>query len=212
MQVSKSKESILKKIRAALLVTTPVPYLHAEGNSDLFTPPHDDLTVIFAENFTKLDGKFIYLENESDLNATLQQLLAIQQLTKVYCTEPSILTLLPTLANDGVHHNLATCHVAITSCTSLVARTGTIVISSNQHSGRTASVYSPIHIAIAYTNQLVYDVKETLQDLKTLYQNKLPSVVSFASGPSRTADIEKTLVKGIHGPKEVYCIVIESKF
>jgi L-lactate dehydrogenase complex protein LldG len=38
---------------------------------------------------------------------------------------------------------------------------------------------------------------------------KYPSMVTLATGPSRTADIEKTLVVGVHGPKEVYCFLIE---
>ncbi|MGZ8537431.1 MAG: LUD domain-containing protein, partial [Flavisolibacter sp.] len=65
------------------------------------------------------------------------------------------------------------------------------------------------HICIATTSQLVYDVKEGLLGLKQKYPQTFPSLVSFATGPSRTADIEKTLVVGVHGPKEVYCFVID---
>ncbi|HNU15372.1 MAG TPA: LUD domain-containing protein, partial [Chitinophagaceae bacterium] len=42
------------------------------------------------------------------------------------------------------------------------------------------------------------------------YGNNLPSLITFATGPSRTADIEKTLVVGVHGPKEVYLFLVES--
>jgi len=55
----------------------------------------------------------------------------------------------------------------------------------------------------------VYDVADALNALQKKYGNKLPSFISFASGPSRTADIEKTLVTGVHGPKEVYCVLVE---
>jgi L-lactate dehydrogenase complex protein LldG len=41
------------------------------------------------------------------------------------------------------------------------------------------------------------------------YNSNLPSMISIASGPSRTADIEKTLVLGAHGPKEVYLFFID---
>ena len=37
----------------------------------------------------------------------------------------------------------------------------------------------------------------------------IPSMISYATGPSRTADIEKTLVVGVHGPKEVYCFLVD---
>jgi L-lactate dehydrogenase complex protein LldG len=82
-------------------------------------------------------------------------------------------------------------------------------MSTAQTSGRTVSVYAPIHICIAYTRQLVYDIKDALQTIKNKYGDHLPSLISFATGPSRTADIEKTLVVGVHGPREVYCFLID---
>jgi L-lactate dehydrogenase complex protein LldG len=82
-------------------------------------------------------------------------------------------------------------------------------MSSVQQSGRTTSVYAPIHICIAYSKQMVYDLKDALTFLKEKYKNNIPSQITFASGPSRTADIEKTLVTGVHGPKEVYCFLVE---
>ena len=84
-------------------------------------------------------------------------------------------------------------------------------MSAAQESGRTTSVYAPVHICIAYTNQLVFDIKAGLQLIKEKYISQLPSLITFASGPSRTADIEKTLVTGVHGPKEVYLFLVESK-
>jgi len=56
---------------------------------------------------------------------------------------------------------------------------------------------------------LVYEVKDALQIIKNRYGDRLPSLISFATGPSRTADIEKTLVVGVHGPKEVYCFLVD---
>ena len=84
-----------------------------------------------------------------------------------------------------------------------------MVLSSAQQSGRTTSVYAPIHVCIAYNSQLLYDIKDALVFLKEKYPENFPSFVSFATGPSRTADIEKTLVTGVHGPKEVYCFLVE---
>ena len=83
-------------------------------------------------------------------------------------------------------------------------------MSAAQQSGRTVSVYAPIHICIAYTNQLVYDLRDSLQLLKDRYADNFPSLITYASGPSRTADIEKTLVTGVHGPKEVYLFLVDN--
>ena len=75
--------------------------------------------------------------------------------------------------------------------------------------GRTASAYAPVHICIAYVDQLVFETRDALKLLKETCGNKLPSFITFAAGPSRTADIEKTLVVGVHGPKEVYVFLID---
>ncbi|MFT4022459.1 MAG: LUD domain-containing protein [Flavihumibacter sp.] len=85
-----------------------------------------------------------------------------------------------------------------------------MVLSAGQESGRTTSVYAPVHICIAGAGQLVYDVRDGLKFLKEKYGDKIPSLISFATGPSRTADIEKMLVVGVHGPKEVYCFLVNS--
>jgi L-lactate dehydrogenase complex protein LldG len=134
----------------------------------------------------------------------VQKLIAEKQWTKIYCNEDKW--------NDAFSNtiSLASSDASITGCEFLVARTGTIVMSAAQQSGRTVSVYAPIHICIAYTNQLVFDIKDALQQLKEKYAGNIPSLITFASGPSRTADIEKTLVTGVHGPKEVYCFLVDA--
>ncbi len=84
-----------------------------------------------------------------------------------------------------------------------------MVLSSTESSGRLTSVYAPIHICVAKASQLVYDIKDALDFMQKKYGNQLPSMISFATGPSRTADIEKTLVVGVHGPKEVFCFLLD---
>jgi L-lactate dehydrogenase complex protein LldG len=63
---------------------------------------------------------------------------------------------------------------------------------------------------IAYTSQLVLDLKDGFKLLKEKYPENMPSMVSNITGPSRTADIEKTLVLGAHGPKELYVFLLEN--
>jgi L-lactate dehydrogenase complex protein LldG len=198
-----AKENILKRIRQALSNPVPLPFPNSEGASSLYQPPTDDLEVLFAQEFTKLQGKFAFCTSEEDLLEQIKKLIATKEWTKIYCTEDKWNN---TFSNTI---SLSSCDVSITGCESLVARTGTIVLSAASQSGRTVSVYAPIHICVAYTSQLVYDIKDALQNIKEKYQNNMPSLITFATGPSRTADIEKTLVTGVHGPKEVYCFLVE---
>jgi L-lactate dehydrogenase complex protein LldG len=204
MAVSQAKENILKKIRQALSNPAPLPFPNSEGNNSIFFPAPDDLEVVFAEEFVQLQGRFAFCSDEKDMLQQIQKLIVEKQWTKIYCNEDKW--------NAAFSNtiNLASCDASITGCEFLVARTGTIVMSAAQQSGRTVSVYAPIHICIAYTNQLVYDIKDALQMLKEKYAGNIPSLITFASGPSRTADIEKTLVTGVHGPKEVYCFLVDA--
>jgi L-lactate dehydrogenase complex protein LldG len=183
----------------------PLPFPDSEGDAALFPPPSDEPEVLFAQAFTRLQGRFAFCANEQELDQQLRQLLQERAWTRVYCNE------LPWSAQYSNTTDLENCHTSITGCEMLVARTGTIVLSSTQQGGRTASVYAPVHICIARTSQIVYDVKDALQELKNRYGSHIPSFISFASGPSRTADIEKTLVTGVHGPKEVYVFLVEGK-
>lgn len=207
MNVSPSKENILKKIRKALSQTTPIPFPGSEGTGLLFRPRRQELEIEFGEQFSRLTGKFAYCFDTRELCEQLQALLVSKKWDKVICVEPDLAAFLPT--DKPLYTDLASADAAVTSCEALIARTGSLLMSTAQKSGRATSVYAPIHICIAYTDQLVYDVKDGLQLIRERYAGKIPSLVTLATGPSRTADIEKTLVVGVHGPKEVYVFLVE---
>ena len=195
----------MNKIKKALANPVPLPFPSAENDDAVFHAPADEPDVIFAESFTKLQGKFVFCMDEKEMVEQVRQLIKSKEWMKVYCNESRWED---TFSNTI---SLETCDASITGCEYLVARTGTIVLSAAQQSGRTVSVYAPVHICIAYAHQLVYDVKDALQLIKEKYSDKIPSFITFASGPSRTADIEKTLVTGVHGPKEVYLFLVEGQ-
>ena len=209
MATSLSKENILKRIREALVNPVPLPFPQSEGANSVYVKSTEEPIVVFAEEFTKLQGKFAFCTDEVDFNFQLKQLIHQRKWSKIYCVEDLLQQKLQKLDIDN-YSDLPSCEVGVTSCEYLVARTGTIVMTTAQQSGRTPSVYAPIHICVAYTNQLVNDVKDALQLMKEKYADHFPSFTTFASGPSRTADIEKTLVTGVHGPKEVFCFLIDN--
>lgn len=210
MKISTSKENILKKIRKALGHSTPLPFPQSEGSNAVYHPQQQELEVEFAEQFNSLQGRFIFCLNRQELAFQFTSLVKKQNWRKLFCVEPSLQEMVDTQLSDRfTTQNLAGCDVSVTGCEYLVARTGSIVMSTAQQSGRTASVYAPVHICIAFTRQLVYDVKDALQGINEKYGTNMPSLITFATGPSRTADIEKTLVVGVHGPKEVFCFLVD---
>jgi len=191
----------------ALAKPTPLPFPAAEGKEVPIQPQQQDLVVEFAEQFTALQGKFIFCVDEQELRMSFEKLCYQNGWTKIYCEEEKFKSI---VLPNSLHGDIVTCDASVTSCETLVARTGSILISSALQ-GRLPSVYAPIHVCVAYTSQLVYDIKDGLDSIKSKYQQQLPSTITLATGPSRTADIEKTLVVGVHGPKEVYCFVVDDQ-
>lgn len=91
----------------------------------------------------------------------------------------------------------------VTGCDCLIAQTGSIFVSTRSANGRAASVLPEMHLVIARREQLVTDLPAAFALLRQRYGNHWPSAISLITGPSRTADIEKILVMGAHGPKRL---------
>src|SRR5690606_3670257 len=134
-----------------------------------------------------------------------------EKLRKMYAWEPNIQDLLaqydfPIYISD---QGFMEAEVGITGCEALIARSGSILVSNGTAAGRRLGIYPHVHIVIAYTSQLVWDIKDGLAFVAERYGDRLPSMINLVTGPSRTADIEKTLVMGAHGPKNLYLFLLE---
>src|ERR1700761_2058246 len=90
MNVSSAKENILKRIRKALSESTPIPFPQSEGTHSVFQPSHQDLEIEFAEQFTKLQGKFVFCIDHREMAGQLNTLVASHGWKKVYCKEEKV--------------------------------------------------------------------------------------------------------------------------
>lgn len=97
----------------------------------------------------------------------------------------------------------ATADVGLTSADAAFAETGSVVVSTGPGRNRTASLLPPVHIALVPTSKLLPDIFSWTET----HRGEFPSQVVFISGPSKTADIEQTLVVGVHGPKRFIVIL-----
>lgn len=89
-----------------------------------------------------------------------------------------------------------------------IVETGTLVQDASDIDSRLVSMLPPVHVALVCTEDLV----PTLRDALDRYNNNLkalPPYLAFVSGPSRTADIERVLTIGVHGPGELRIIFID---
>ncbi len=212
MKESTSREKILKKVRNALInKSSKSETLHVDFDSSVYRHLEDAPEIVFAQNFTALTGKFAFCENITEFESVFKQFITGSDYAQFYCAEDNLKQI---FTNAGISfsdnpENMTDCKVTVTNCEFLVARTGSIMISSRQASGRKLPVFPDTHIVVAYTSQLVEDIKDALKAIKLKYGEKAPSLISLITGPSRTADIEKTLILGAHGPKEIYLFLID---
>ncbi len=206
-----SREKILKKIRKALTNKSTQEIGDVDLESDIYVSSDEPLEIQFAQNLAALNGKFIFCENEAEFLENFTFFAKDNNWTNIYCLEPALKTILKKgkiKFSDKEEHFPET-DAGITLCECLIARTGSIMITSKQASGRRLPVYSNYHFVVAYTSQLVNNIKDGLKLVRDKYGSQVPSMISTISGPSRTADIEKTLVQGAHGPKELFVFLID---
>jgi len=208
--ITTPKEKLLKKIRKALLEKRDNPYPNLEDLPHY--PPTDELLeVVFAQEFAAVSGQFVFCEDEVQAIENLLNLADQHKWHKIYCWEPALQEILtrydfPYFQTDK---DFEQAEVGITLCEALVARNGSIILSNAGMVGRRLSIYPPVHVVLAYSSQLVLDLKDGFKLIKEKYGNQIPSMITTVTGPSRTADIEKTLVLGAHGPKELFVFLLD---
>ena len=208
---SSSRTEILQDIRTALQQKNIRPYTDGSISETVYMDTGESLEILFAKKLNKVGGKFIYCEDESVFLELLLELIAEKEWRHLYCWDEDLQNLLKAANFNKCRFgsNLDRADVGLTFCEALIAERGSIVMSSALAAGRALSIFPNVHIVLAYFSQLVFDIMEAFELLRLKYGNNLPSMISLATGPSRTADIEKTLVMGAHGPKEVYVFLID---
>lgn len=213
MEESTSKEKVLKSVREALISKTEQPFPRFDFDRQIFAGIEESPDVNFAQELTHTGGLFIYCEKEEEVAAGLKYLAGDRKWDSIYALEPAIVDIVRKSGVPCVYEpeKLTEIKVAMTGCEALVARLGSILVSTGQMAGRRAFVYPDVHIVFAYASQLVGDIKDALANLRKKYDQRMPSMVTLITGPSRTADIEKTLVMGAHGPKELYVFMLEDR-
>jgi L-lactate dehydrogenase complex protein LldG len=97
--------------------------------------------------------------------------------------------------------------VGLTGCFCATAETGTLVLLSGAQTYASAGLLPETHIAIVPASRIVAGHEEAFALIRS-ERGELPRAVNFVSGPSRTGDIEQTIVLGAHGPYRVHVIVV----
>ena len=208
MHETTTRERIMKRIRHAGLVQAENAYMHVNQEADIYSNDgEEDLLVQFAQELNNIGGSFVFCESTETLTQNMKILMDSRKISSLFSIDSGLTKIMTdggiTMTNDM--DKIAESPLILTGCEALVARLGTVVISSKQESGRIPNFLPEVHVVVAEQSQVVATVKDAINQIK----EKSPSMISFITGPSRTADIEKTLVMGAHGPRELIVFVVD---
>jgi len=222
-----ARSDILARIREALQVKAPKPHFKADaiaGQPVKVAKPWlpdggetlDASLVILAEQLAKLKAGLIRVPDEAAAGRAVADLARTKDWKQVaYHGAPlvrAVAAALPCASWEAdatfEKQKLEGCDAAITSCESIVAQLGSILVSSASSGGRALSILPHVHVVIARVDQVVPDLATAIALMQSVHGPKMPSMLSFITGPSRTGDIERILVLGAHGPKELYLVLV----
>jgi L-lactate dehydrogenase complex protein LldG len=169
---------------------------------------------LFGQTFEKLAGKFFFVREAGDVVPILEELL--QGKTAVASNAPFLATCgvigLPQVQagfmdGEALRAACVAADVGITSADYALAETGTLVMLSSPQEARLISLLPPMHVAVFPRSRLLAN----LDELMAILPNPAAQTSSMVliTGPSRTADIEQILVRGVHGPGEVCAVIVE---
>jgi len=204
MPVNSSRDSILHLISVAREKRQVLDDLASENSDDIYKSIFPDAVTCFKNELELINGKCIICENETDLYLKLRSYVLLNKFPYVFCRDSYISNQLKVhnIPYSKTETDFEKMEAGITGCEFLIARTGSVVVSSFSESGRQMNVFPPVHIVLAHVSQLVNYPVEAFDEMHNKYADGMPSSISTITGPSRTADIEKTLVLGAHGPKD----------
>jgi len=129
-------------------------------------------------------------------------------------------TLAPDDDPDGEARRLhreaaAEAEIGVTGTDWALAETGTLILVSGRGRPRSTSLLPTTHVAVFDRHQLLESLEQVGSMLEALHADPARrmsgAVINFITGPSRTADIELTLTRGVHGPKGVHAIFVEGR-
>jgi len=217
------REAILARVRRALAEPTDPrvrhPATHSTGYSAVLPPVRptvSDRLDVFRERAEALKASLICPPTVEAAAQTLAALaddfdwtrLAVHSHPLVEQATAGIR--LPRLTTDRGYAptDLEQCDAAVTACDALIAQTGSVLLTAASAGGRALSVLPPHHVVVATIDQLLPDLPAAYALLEERYRQDWPSFATFITGPSRTGDIERILVLGAHGPRQLTILLI----
>ena len=189
----------------------------------------------FREEFERVAGVFHRVATLDEVPGVIRRIAAERQAKCVLSWHPGALGLdlrrslgvegyAVTVAPEGdpdagareTHRDAAArAEIGVTGVDWALAETGTLVLVSGRGQPRSTSLLPATHVAVFGRDKLVESLEQVGVMLEALHADPARTmsgaVINFITGPSRTADIELTLTRGVHGPKDVHAVFVEAR-
>ncbi len=186
----------------------------------------------FQQEFERVAGVFHRAPTRAEVPAVIRAIAAERGARDLVTWDPAALglDLGPAFLRDGLRvmpapaageparlqhrADAAAAHLGVTGVDWALAETGTLVLVSGAGRPRSTSLLPETHVAVFGREALVESLEQVGVLLEALHvdpdRSMSGAMINFITGPSRTADIELTLTRGVHGPKHVHAVFVES--
>jgi L-lactate dehydrogenase complex protein LldG len=176
----------------------------------------------FRQALEAVAGHCLILKDEASAAEALRRIILERGARRIAVSDSPLARRIVTLASansgeqselleDAGAAELFDCDLGVTGAQWGVAETGTLVLESDAERHRLASLVPTAHVAVIEARNVRQTLGEVLQAISDRGAGGLSRAKTFITGPARTSDIELTLAIGVHGPAELYVIVIEGE-
>jgi L-lactate dehydrogenase complex protein LldF len=139
--------------------------------------------------------------------------LTKEDAARVFGTEPTV-EAIQHHARQSLRQKFIEAVVGISGANMAIAETGTVVLVTNEGNADLTVTLPPVHIALFGMDKLVASYEDAIVLLRMLTRSgtgqSITSYVNWITGPSRSADIEQSLTIGVHGPREMHCVILDN--
>lgn len=172
----------------------------------------EDSDIVFAENFTKKGGRFVYSETKNDLIENLSKFLKINNLNRSFVWEQDLINLLRNEIKDTTlvfDRQYDISNTAISMCECLVCDEGNIIINPLQNNPRPSRVFPNLQIILASKSQLSTDIEHALFSFSKKYSEPFPFIIDVCNEAKTTRHVANKLVLNSQGTKNIFLFYCE---
>ena len=215
MNSSHARAAIFASIRENLAASVPFDNGHHDASAISLAPPAavaTDVLDLFRESLEMVGAKCTVVENENDAVSRLSAIVSDLRATNIIVSDSELVhrivnaTGIDAIA-EASRDELFSSDLGITTAQWAIAETGTLVLESGAERHRLVSLVPPVHVCLLRAST----IRRSMAEILELADVDTNPAITFVTGASRTSDIELTLAIGVHGPGELYVIVIQDQ-